>query len=176
MPLLRANVRANGWSRRAQVRAAALSDRRGEAPLYLPTDEHGLVETSSSLEPEFRDVHMGAPTVAMTTLDAELSDGSEPTLIKIDVEGHEAHLLAGAQETIGRARPIVAVEILHTADPRPWSALLLREGYCAFALRADHAQAEMEVRFDPSAWNHLIAPREKASALEQIFRSRQLFR
>lgn len=43
--------------------------------------------------------------------------GTSPvTLIKIDVEGHEPHALAGMEETIRRNRPALAISIYHQVD------------------------------------------------------------
>ena len=52
-----------------QLHRLALSDRCGEAELFLPDQGHGLIETSASLNPEFRAVHSGAVRVSFATLD-----------------------------------------------------------------------------------------------------------
>lgn len=54
---------------------------------------------------------LGSINVGVTTLD---SFGLSPSLIKIDVEGHELAVLQGAVETIARCSPILYVE-----DDRP---------------------------------------------------------
>jgi FkbM family methyltransferase len=48
--------------------------------------------------------------VRMERLDSALPDGWAPDLLKIDVEGAEARVLAGAAETIARHRPVVVFE------------------------------------------------------------------
>lgn len=50
----------------------------------------------------------GAVTVRMTTLDSFKLE--EVDLIKMDVEGYEANVIAGARETILRCRPIICCE------------------------------------------------------------------
>jgi len=49
--------------------------------------------------------------VSVVTLD-EYLDGSDVGLIKIDVEGGEAGVLAGAQRTIQRSQPLLAIEVI----------------------------------------------------------------
>lgn len=49
--------------------------------------------------------------VPLTTLDDELADKYEVALLKIDAEGFEADILAGAKRVIERSRPCVFIEI-----------------------------------------------------------------
>ncbi len=46
----------------------------------------------------------------MTTLDAALDAGGRTGLIKLDVEGNEADVIAGATRTIAEHRPIILAE------------------------------------------------------------------
>jgi FkbM family methyltransferase len=98
------------------VRNVALGDRSGEAQFMRRADP-----AISSLEtvPEGDDPETwrgpildGAQrvTVPVRRLDDELQDGFVPSLIKIDVEGVENAVLAGAQATLAKHRPVVAME------------------------------------------------------------------
>lgn len=98
------------------VRNVALGDRSGEAQFMRRADP-----AISSLEtvPMGEDPEMwrgpildGAQrvTVPVRRLDDELPDGFVPSLIKIDVEGVENAVLAGAQGTLATHRPVVAME------------------------------------------------------------------
>lgn len=50
--------------------------------------------------------------VEVTTVDQEVDrSGKAPTLLKIDVEGHEMEVLRGARHTLARARPVVFLEL-----------------------------------------------------------------
>jgi FkbM family methyltransferase len=91
-----------------EVRAAALSDHDGEA-----TFVHDRTEPMrSTLDPHAFTDHEHATTidVRVERLDAVLPADYDPALIKIDVEGSEGKVLAGAIETLRRSRPIVVFE------------------------------------------------------------------
>lgn len=51
------------------------------------------------------------PNVAVTTLDADLGAMPRLALLKIDVEGMEADVLAGAAQLIARTRPVIVAEV-----------------------------------------------------------------
>jgi FkbM family methyltransferase len=159
---------------RVEVVPWAVSDRQGEAPLYVPSDAHGLVETSCSLDPTFKDDVVGAVTVPVTTLDDYTAGGgtSGPVvLIKVDVEGHESQALAGAEAVLARDQPVVLVEVLPRADGAALTALVHRQGYRSFRLRPDGAVEEDHVAFDPAAWNHLLVPPAQADQWDRIQRT-----
>jgi FkbM family methyltransferase len=92
--LLERNVERNGLSERVSIRRAALSDRPGTLSFTVPERFWG----SSRVAAE------GQPAEA-TTIDALIAGGLSPALVWIDVEGHEAAVLAGAR-TLGPV-PIV---------------------------------------------------------------------
>lgn len=81
-----------------QVHPVALSDR--ERLLRMRVDDgnlgHSRVAPDGDLE---------VPAIALDSLALE-----GVTLLKVDVEGHERDVLAGAQETIMRCRPLVLIE------------------------------------------------------------------
>ncbi len=171
--LLEHNVSANGQlCSRIDLAGCALSEREGVAALYLPDPKHGLVETSASLESGFKSVHGGVHQVPVTTLDAWLRHHApEPpvALIKVDVEGHEAPLLAGADETVRRWRPPLFVEILPMADRARLASLLDGWGYVTVPLRPG-AVLEPQDRptYVPDAPNHLWLPLEKLGLLRAL--------
>ena len=99
---------------RLQVRLErlALSDSSGSATLYI-SDK---AETSNSLVEGFRPSTQSVE-VAMTTLDRYcLQRGVYPTVMKIDVETFEVHVVRGALQTLRDARPWVVCELLPSAD------------------------------------------------------------
>lgn len=69
-------------------------------------------------------------TVPATTIDAYVrSVGADPSVIKIDVEGHEESVLRGASETLGRCKPLLLCEMHGTASEDPVALLLAPHGY-----------------------------------------------
>ena len=94
----------------ATVIEAALWDKTGEATLY----RNPLSSSLSTLEPgvdAFHATHADKSyAVPTTTLDDYARGKKPPTVIKIDVEGGEKRLIAGAAQTLKSARPAVAME------------------------------------------------------------------
>lgn len=124
-PLLVANVAANRFARVTAERCA-LSDREGTRPFYLNRSH-----MSASLEPGFDRAHAGVVDVPVTTLDAYLARRAGVPgrfLLKVDVEGHEGPLLAGAEQTLRQYRPDIVAE---AAAPFPAETVefLRRCGY-----------------------------------------------
>ena len=127
--LARAKNGTGPW-RSLAVHPCALSDRDGEGSLHVTTDP----QSSSLLEPD--PAFLGrfaadAPfTVARTEtvetrrLDTVLADhdGPPPSFLKIDVEGAELAVLAGAEKTLA---DVQAVKI-------EWSLLPFRKGQPVF--------------------------------------------
>ncbi|MCM3135738.1 FkbM family methyltransferase [Paenibacillus polysaccharolyticus] len=83
----------------------AVGDTCGSTFFYLSDDPLGHRITDNVSE----------VTIEVTTLDSELTD-IVPTYIKMDVEGYELAALRGAQETIKKHRPILAVCLYHKGE------------------------------------------------------------
>lgn len=103
--LLRETVALSGLDRAALVTKAASAE-AGTAR-FVTDPESG---TTSHLETGGTGVKGAVVTVETTTLDGELSRHPAPDLLKIDVEGAEDMVLAGASRLIGQVRPIVLIE------------------------------------------------------------------
>lgn len=101
-----------------------LSSREGAATLYTPVLENGFALTGwagisrKDIEQEFvgrtDKIRYAEKPVHISTLDR--FQLTEVDLIKIDVEGHEAEVLKGAQDTLKRNRPHILVETKGRAD------------------------------------------------------------
>jgi len=87
----------------------ALSDKVGTAELIVPMYGGGFSNQTASLNPRKRNEGAGVVKVAQRTLDSY--GFTNVGFIKIDVEGFEAAVLAGARETILRERPVMQVEL-----------------------------------------------------------------
>ena len=97
--------------RRARLHEAALSDRDGVATLYVPRRASGSsLHIIGNLGNVYAHDSVDEIQVRLTTLD---SYGFENVgFLKIDVEGSEMEVLAGARETIRINRPTMLIELL----------------------------------------------------------------
>ncbi|KQT11821.1 hypothetical protein ASG40_07320 [Methylobacterium sp. Leaf399] len=90
-----------------------------------------------------------------------------PSLIKLDVEGHEPAVLAGARRTIREAKPILFIEVLHAADTVLINEIADQDGFRRYRLHRDGmAMREEVVAFDLGAWNHVLVPEAKVEMFE----------
>lgn len=96
------------WARgRVHIHRVAVSDVRGTLPLRIPMVGRQRVTTRATLaDLPGKSVVSEVPVRAID--DFEFVDVS---FMKIDVEGHEEHVLRGAEKTIARCRPTLLVEI-----------------------------------------------------------------
>ncbi len=92
------------------VHEVALSDRSGEAELVIPRAGSELIHGLASIEPDVISPagEYELERVPVCRLDSIIRDGV--TFVKIDVEGHELHVLHGASELIDRSHPAFLVE------------------------------------------------------------------
>jgi FkbM family methyltransferase len=125
----------------AEAIEAAVSDRGGMQEMAMPAiasravdsgrariGAAGAGETASPVRSVAIDAFAGE--VGLTRLD----------LIKIDVEGHERAVLAGACNTLARFRPAIVMETGHesAADRAAIEALLRGAGYALTGVLLDH--------------------------------------
>lgn len=92
-----------------EVVEVALGAEDDIAPLYLSP----VSDASNSMVSGFRNT-TECVEVVVRRLDHHVEDhGVVPSVVKIDVETFEPHVLAGAAATIGRARPYIVIEVLY---------------------------------------------------------------
>jgi FkbM family methyltransferase len=111
-----------------QVIEAAASDTTGPALLWLPSGGRGAEGVASLERRTGRSI-----TVPRVTIDSlGLTD---VRLIKMDIEGHEAAALRGAEQTIKRDSPLLLLEL---ETRHPWAgdaaAILAGWGYRGFVM------------------------------------------
>lgn len=154
----------------AKVEQVALSDSSGETTIYLPSDAHGLVETSASLNPEFKQM-ASSFTIPTRTLDSVAAE-QQVGLVKIDVESFEHVVLRGAMATFRRDRPLAVLEVLPQGDAGALQAMLEDLDYRWFALLPGmQVEQRDSLRFDPDSWNHLVVPAERAETVGSLLES-----
>jgi len=132
------HIALNGCSGSVRIICAAASDAEGEM---------GMLDAGVFTEGYFRVANL-RPKRELTqthtiTIDQIVRQFGVPTHIKIDVEGHEAAVLRGAEETLRRSSPILFIElhneIVASEGGNPGAALdvLSEFRYGAFALSGE---------------------------------------
>lgn len=93
-----------------QVHEVALSDHEGQAALFVPAGEAGLVHGLASIEPQLES--LTRPGIATSVPIARLDDVIQESVafVKIDVEGHELSVLNGATKLLDQCQPVFLVE------------------------------------------------------------------
>jgi FkbM family methyltransferase len=96
-------------ARNVRIHEIALSDHDGDAELFIPQGEDGLVHGLASLEARVgssgRSISAHVP---IARLDAVIDQ--DVAFVKVDVEGHELNVLNGAVELLERCQPVFLVE------------------------------------------------------------------
>ena len=101
-----------------------LSDNNTEAELFIDAESSRAASMMASQNNSTTSL-----TVATTTLDDFVRDNNLPRVdfIKSDIEGFERHMLAGAQETLARFAPKLALCTYHLPDdPQVMAELILK--------------------------------------------------
>ena len=107
---------------KAHLYTVALSDTAGEANFIVPRTRRGYSNQHGSLS------HMGAAgehgIIKVKTCRLDDMDIRDVGFIKVDVEGFECAVLAGAAETLKRERPVLVVELEERHTGRPIADLI----------------------------------------------------
>ena len=155
----------------ADARRIGLSDRTGVASLNVPRSRRGYSNQHASLEMNWSGAQaFGVVEVATARLDD--LDLDPCGFIKIDVEGHEAAVVAGALELIARDRPTLLIELEERHGDRTIEqsiAAIVDLGYDAFVCKGG-ALRGIEA-FDAEA-DHRAAVETPAYIFNFIFRPR----
>jgi FkbM family methyltransferase len=159
---LRENLKVNGLGNVHAVRAA-VGTRDGEATLFVP-DGVWLPSHSSTRE-GFRGGARPMPVPALT-LDRYAKDHgvTRVDLVKIDTEGNEDEVLAGAAELFERSRPFVVCEVLRGLTEDRLNAWMAGRSYRFYRLEAQGPRRLERIEGDETyrARNFLFAPEERA--------------
>jgi FkbM family methyltransferase len=130
------------------VHEVALSNRPGTATLYLPRARGRSLHLLAGLNNTYNAPETDRIAVRVATLDA--FDFRNVGFIKIDTEGSEMDVVAGAARTIVRDRPAMVIELLSSqrATAAASIATLQREyGYAAtISIGADRVDALTALR------------------------------
>lgn len=95
------------------VENLALSSEKGERVFYMHTKGTGPTSSLEYFENIDSEGDLEKTVIYCERLDSYCNDKKIiPTLIKIDVEGHEYHVIQGALETIKKYKPIIIFEFI----------------------------------------------------------------
>ena len=92
------------------IHEVALSDRNGDAELFIPQGNGGLVHGLASLEPQLPSPSQHVISTHVPTARLDTIVDYDVAFVKIDVEGHELKVLNGATELVERCQPVFLVE------------------------------------------------------------------
>jgi FkbM family methyltransferase len=170
--ILRKNVQLNRRAQSVRIIPKALSDRKGTAKLYVPPPT-GLVETSCSLDPDFKsvdttvDMHVDVET---DVLDDYWEHAGRPAVavLKVDAEGTDDRVLAGGCALIRQTRPVVFYEFLPRGRSAFFETLARGLDLVEVRLRPGEIVLADSVQFDDQAWNHALVPIEKLENFCQV--------
>lgn len=151
------NITANGLQNRVHPMQTAVSDAIGDVDFFIASDN-----AFSSLKDTKRLPIRHRVKVPCTTIDA-LADQLPPIgLLKIDVEGLEDSVIAGARSLLRRDQPVLFVEIYGGTDSNPDPAgtveHIRRYGYEPFVYAKDAGLLPYEQHRD-ERYNYFFVPR-----------------
>lgn len=178
---------ARSAPRNCTVHSIALGGHDGELTLRIPVDAEGretpALSTASSHNALAFIKNSGTilRVVPVRRLDSIVADLRNVAFVKIDVEGFEADVLAGAARTLAETRPAFQIEIGRAHNPAYPDVLKLLDGvgYEGFALMSDGirrnptefieqqpvAVSDADGASPPGCWDYLFVPREKVDGL-----------
>lgn len=158
--LLEANVAANGLQDRIRTVCAAAGDTVGKVEFFVAKDS-----ALSSLKDTKRLPIVDRIVVPCTTLDALAEQLPPIGLLKIDVEGLEHSVIAGAGKLLKRDRPVLFVEIYAGTDSNPDPEGTIEDicgyGYTPFVYASDVGLVPYETHRD-DRYNYFFIPSQAA--------------
>lgn len=173
--VLETNLELNQLTDRIRIIETAIGDCEGETTLYVPSKRFGdTLETSSSLNPEFRPDHSEEVPISVVTMDSFVAEHQieNVDLIHMDVESFEPNVLSGGLSTILTHRPMVVFEVTNLADidwlNRIRIELAEQGGFKTVLLSEDAAEVVEEIRFVESSPNYLFCHVDRISELQKI--------
>lgn len=172
--ILKSNVICSGLN--INLNQEAIANEPGEMRIYIPKTDRKYIETSASLNPDFREEHAEAVTIKVRSLDELTSRFTleRPTLndvllMKVDVESCELPVLAGGQQFFKDLRPVIIIELLEAnKDRQEIYDAISSNGYLAYALASDSVKRLNALDMSSASDNYLFVPIEKATLISEL--------
>jgi len=164
--MLDANIQAN-QATSIHLTRAAVADQPGTLPLYF-NDALRLTQGASL---RHWDYVTGMVDVPVIRLDDYLADRGVETidLLKVDVEGSEPEVLAGAENTIARCTPDIVCELVKDDCYPKLRAFIERHGYHAYRLAAGGLVPDFQLsEHGPVAWNRLFIHPDRLARIDGL--------
>lgn len=156
----------------------AIADHPGHMTMYMPKSDGNYIETSASLNADFRNQHAETVDIKVRSLD-ELSTQflNDPALVdvdfllKIDVESYELPVVRGGKKFFKDIQPIVMLELLPGNEDRDAIYELIRSyGYVVFALSANSIKKINALNVSSASDNYLFVPEKKLDLVADVLR------
>jgi len=176
--LLKANVLASGLN--IHLRQEAIAEKIGQLTIYMPHTDDKYIETSASLNGDFRDHHAQSVDVKVTSLDALAANPQifgdvqgDYVLVKIDVESYELPVIKGASMLLADVQPIIMIELLKdNLDREKIYDLICSYDYQAFSLASSSMKKITQINVESASDNYLFIPDSRLTAVLDILRSK----
>jgi len=147
--LLASSVEVNGFRDRVTIRGVAAADREGQAEFKIFGKHLGsssFVVADGTAE-DYHDTITRVP-VTLTTLDKECADWPSIDFLKIDAEGAEPMVLAGALDILSRSKRItMLLEFGPAFFPSPAGAEAFLDGFVAEGFIVQRVTRDGELAF-----------------------------
>jgi FkbM family methyltransferase len=143
------------------VHEIALSDRIGDADLFIPQDHDQLIYGLASLEPRQNSSEQGIVSTKVSTARLDAVVQEEVAFVKIDVEGHELNVLNGAVELLERSQPVFLVEAEERHRDQATRLLFeffAQRSYRGFFIRSGRVYPVQEFRVDELQDERVLLP------------------
>lgn len=174
---LKINLDINNLADQVKIVPLALSNKVGSSKLYIPAKKFGAVlESSASLNPNFRTEHDQVLDIEITTIDQYVSEMniSDIDVIKIDVESQEHLVLEGALKVLKFMRPVIFIEVLKEANFESLEKIARENNYVSLYINGSTIKKQEKVFYSPDNYNQILCPKEKLDIICQIWKNNNI--
>lgn len=173
--MFRKNLVQSNFSHKIMLHEMAVSNQIGMTEIYVPLKNAKYIETSASINADFKGSKSEVLKIPTTSLDAIRaivdSTNSEASwvLIKIDVESYELPVLSGGLKLLREVKPIIVIELLaDNRDREQIEKLFIDLSYICYGLNDAGPIRIKDISTSSSSDNYIFVPVDKVSEFEDI--------